>query len=269
MQLSLISMIRNEIDILPAFLGHIDNLFNGGYLIDHLSSDGSESLLREFTASRPTWEYYPLKSPAYTQADISSDFMRRGFKQNTDAVFFLDADEFIANLYRPQLEESVTALDSSQQIGYFCCMPGEYGPAFALDQPAWHGDLAPHKKIIVPRWLYAMHGEQLAVNQGNHSLRLPAGQTVSGPIIAELLHFPIRSREQFVRKILVSYVAQAMKPNKQVAPHIQTYFDLIMKQNLTPDLLNSIAANYGSPDPEPPLGLAQIICPRLKQKQRP
>jgi hypothetical protein len=263
-------MIRNEIDILPSFLSHIDSLFDGGCLVDHLSNDGSERLLQNFSAARPEWECHTLRTPGYAQAELSSELLQRGFKAGAGAVFFLDADEFIGGLDRLKLKTAVAELESGRLLGQLRwrnCIPDGYDAPFSLDRPAWHGDMAPHRKLVVPRWVWANFGEKLGMNRGNYSLRLPEGRMhdgvrINNAAIGEILHFPIRSREQFVRKIMTTYVAQAMGPGAQVAPHIKALFDLLATNEFTPDLLNAIAANYGLATPVgQPLSRDQI-CQR-------
>jgi hypothetical protein len=243
-------MIRNEIDILPSFLGHIDSLFDSGCLVDHLSSDGSELLMRDFVSSRAGWEYHSLKTPAFVQAEKSTEFLNRGFSTGADAVCFLDADEFIAGTSRASLERAVAMLETKRLIGHLRwrnCVPVEYRDTFSLDQKVWMCDLGVHIKLVVPRWLYRRYGNHIGMNQGNHSLRVPDAATFSGVGLAELLHFPIRSRGQLIRKILAAYVSQTAKPDKVIAPHIQTLFNTLVRRDLTPEVLNALAVNYSTP----------------------
>ena len=44
-QLAVIAMVRNEADILPAFLSHLRVLFDRIFVIDHMSTDGSREIL--------------------------------------------------------------------------------------------------------------------------------------------------------------------------------------------------------------------------------
>jgi hypothetical protein len=256
LKLFLVCMIRNEIDILPGFLRHVDTLFDCGCLVDHLSCDGSESLLQSFVSSRPGWECQPIRTPAYLQAEKCTELLLRGFSAGADAVFFLDADEFISGLDRDALEAAVLNLNTQNKIGQLRwrnCLPADYSRPFSVDNAAWLCDLSPHKKIIVPRWLYEKYGDGIRMNQGNHSLRLPVSGDLSQTAVAELLHFPVRSREQLVRKIFISYVSQVIRPGNQIAPHIQNLFDILTRFDLTHEVLNALAVNYGVQLPVVPL----------------
>jgi len=175
MKLFLAAMIRNELDVLPAWLAHVAALFDRGCLVDHLSSDGSEALLRTF-ARRPGWTCRPLTTAAYLQAELSNELLERAFAEGADAVLFLDADEFVAELDRAALERAVAALDAGLRLGHLRwrnCAPAEYTDTFALDRPAWLCDLAEHKKIVIPRWAHQRWPGQVRVNQGNHTAFLP------------------------------------------------------------------------------------------------
>lgn len=261
MKLFLGCMIRNEIDILPSFLEHVVSLFDCGCLVDHLSCDGSEALLQSFVASRPDWECQTIRTPAYLQAEKCTEILYRGFSKGADAVFFLDVDEFVAEFDRDALETVVARLNAQNQIGQLRwrnCMPADYGLPFSLAHKAWLCDASPHKKIVVPRWLYEVYGDSIRMNQGNHSLRLPKNETYRQTLFGELLHFPIRSREQFVRKIIVSYFSQVIRPGQVIAPHIQNLFDLLVHHDLTHEMLNALSVNYGVVMPVMPITPADL-----------
>lgn len=95
MKLAVVSMIRDEVDILRAFLQHVSEVFDLGFLLDHRSSDGSQEMLDDFCSGFPGWNYFKLDFPGRHQRDMSNIFMRRAFEAGADAVVFLDADEFI------------------------------------------------------------------------------------------------------------------------------------------------------------------------------
>ena len=54
-KLALVSMIRDDVDILPVFLQHASDLFQMGFLLDHRSSDGSEKIMADFCVDLPRW----------------------------------------------------------------------------------------------------------------------------------------------------------------------------------------------------------------------
>jgi hypothetical protein len=249
-KLFLVTMVRNELDVLHPFLEHIDALFDSGCVFDHMSADGSEELLRRFAADSPSWEYRRVDQPHFVQADLSNRALTEAFRGGADAVFFLDADEFIRRLGRTELEGAVEQLANSRQVGHLRwrnCWPAVHANDFQLDEPVWHGAPSEHKKLVLPRWAFDQYGDKLRVNQGNHSLLLPDGQWLPEVMLGELLHFPVRSRQQLLRKIFTSYVSMGMRADRVVAPHYRRLFDVVVEREMTASLLIGIAEAYGVP----------------------
>jgi hypothetical protein len=247
-KLFLISMIRNEVDILASFLAHVDALFDCGFLVDHLSCDGSEVLLREFVAARPGWQLRRLETPRYLQAELSCELLAKGFEGGADAVLFLDADEFVHRLDRAALERAVAGLGERRQLGHLRwrnCIPGEYREPFELAQPAWLCAPSEHKKIVLPRWLHERHPGRVLVNQGNHTALLP--ESCDEVSVGELLHFPIRSQRQLAHKTLTTWLSQASREDGVIAPHIRALFDTLSTGDLSAERMNAIAIEYGAP----------------------
>jgi hypothetical protein len=249
-QLFLISMIRNERDVLPWFLAHAGALFDHGCLVDHLSTDGSSEQMRAFVAARSGWQLRRLDTAAYLQAEVGTELLADAYRAGADAVFFLDADEFVAEHDRPALERAIDRLNAEKKIGHLRwrnCLPEGYDVPFSLDRPAWLCELAEHKKIVLPRWLLERHPDRLRINQGNHTVFIPNGEHYEEAQIGCLYHFPIRSLRQLVQKILTTHLAQSSRADGVVAPHIQALFETLISKELTPELLNAIGADYGAP----------------------
>ena len=249
MKLFVGAMIRDELDVLPSWLRHVGALFDRGCLVDHLSGEGAQALLQTF-AQRPGWSYRRLDSPAYLQAEQSNELLMRAFAEGADAVFVLDADEFIGELDRADLERAVAGLGAARQLGHLRwrnCLPAEYHDGFRLDQRAWLCGLSVHKKIVLPRWVYERWPGQVRVNQGNHTAIVP--EPADAQVIAELYHFPIRSPQQLMHKVVNTYLAQATRPDGVIAPHIRALFETVARRPLTPGLLNALAVDYGAPVP--------------------
>ena len=122
MKLALVSMIRDEADILPAFLEHASELFDMGFLLDHRSSDGSQKIMDDFCSGFSGWSYFKLDFPGRHQRDMSNIFMRRAFDAGVDAVIFLDADEFI-DCTKEELLSKTCCLNEEQEIGLLRWIP--------------------------------------------------------------------------------------------------------------------------------------------------
>ena len=66
MKLAVISMIGDDVDILPAFLQHASDLFQMGFLLDHRSTDGSQEIMEDFCSGLSGWSYFKLEFSAFT-----------------------------------------------------------------------------------------------------------------------------------------------------------------------------------------------------------
>lgn len=247
MKLHLISLIRNERDILPSFLSHVSALFDSADLIDHMSTDGSAALVEGFCAGMHGWSFGRLNCAGYLQAELSSALMQRAFAAGADAIVFLDADEFIHVMPRDEIEQLVVGLNHVRKIGAFMwrnCAPKIFSCDFRVNRPSLIGEISVHRKIFVPRWLYREYGDAIHVNQGAHSLRIAQAHELLEIVnIGEMLHFPLRSERQFVRKVVATFLSQ-QENGRSAAPHIQQMLRMI-GDGLTDDAaITAMAMRY-------------------------
>ena len=70
MHIHMISLLRNERDILPSFLSHVGSLFDSGDLVDHMSTDGSGSLMERFCSGMPGWSFGQLSHRGHLQSQV-------------------------------------------------------------------------------------------------------------------------------------------------------------------------------------------------------
>ncbi|KVR27843.1 hypothetical protein WK15_11830 [Burkholderia ubonensis] len=160
----------------------------------------------------------------------------------------LDADEFVFGLAREQLQSVITVLHESKSIGTLFwrnCAPADLREKFSVTTSALIGERSPHRKLIIPRWVFDTYGDGATVNQGNHTLLLSNGQDVPLIEVGEILHFPIRSERQFVRKVVSTFVAQS---STGAAPHVRRMINLIADGNVDDETIVGLAMNYGSED---------------------
>jgi hypothetical protein len=102
MRLFAVSMIRNEADILPQFLGHCAALFDRVLVADQLSVDGTREMLAAAAQRMPlTWWNFAHRPR--TQDLVVSALVEQAFALGADWVFPLDADEFPAVATRGDL----------------------------------------------------------------------------------------------------------------------------------------------------------------------
>jgi hypothetical protein len=118
MRLAVFSVLRNEADIVGAFLRHILSLFDYAVLVDHRSVGGSGDMLRMACHARPGWRCWRGEYEGHHHKHAVTLGMQRLF-EDTDADFvcLLDADEFIDVPDRASLEQMLTALEAPELVG--------------------------------------------------------------------------------------------------------------------------------------------------------
>ena len=253
MKLALVSMIRDEADILPAFLEHASELFDMGFLLDHRSSDGSQKIMDDFCSGFSGWSYFKLDFPGRHQRDMSNIFMRRAFDAEVDAVIFLDADEFI-DCTKEELLSKTCCLNEEQEIGllrWIPCVPKTFSNSqFDLDEPLYVAQhpspaslVAP--KVVVTRQIFLDANGMLRVTQGNHAVE---GGQAPWPTreIGCIYHVPIRSRQQLFRKAVLGATSNLCDGNsmRDLAFQKKDMVEMIGAGQLTVSRLRSMATNY-------------------------
>ena len=106
-----VAMVRDEADIIEAFVRHNLTVVDGLAIVDHGSSDGTAEILAALVA-----EGLPLR----TTVDASSDFRQSAVVTrlaravfadcDPDYIFLLDADEFLKVPSRARLEARLAPL---------------------------------------------------------------------------------------------------------------------------------------------------------------
>lgn len=213
MRLAGVSIVRDEADIIEAWVRH--NLFflDHIYIVDDGSTDQTTHilniLLREGLPISVTTE----KSPAaYHQGQRTTALVEHAMSATAwDFVFPLDGDEFIVAEDRAALEADLEALGGYRLGGlnprhYLMTDqddPAEPCPLTRLRHVAVHDPYI--FKVVVPGRLACERG--FAVVDGNHratkwDVALP---TTLLPNV-QLAHFPARSEAQLVSKGLAGYL---------------------------------------------------------------
>ena len=196
---------KNEADIIEAMvrhnLGYLDHL----HVVDNDSADATPGILAALAAEmggRISWS--ADARAGHGQQAIINDLLPE-FAARTDAsqVILLDADEFIraeSGFFR----QALLATDQPVQLPWFTYVPtvsddaSEANPLARITQRR-RREVPQYSKITVPRGFVGL----AEVGPGNHSLifgKRTKGERVAG---LSLAHFPVRSREQLMSKVLI------------------------------------------------------------------
>ena len=221
MRLIGVAMVRNEADIVEAFVRHNLRFLDHLVVVDHSSSDATAEILRRLRD-----EGLPLTvgldtSIEFHQGRVLSAAMRQALERyEADYGFALDADEFLVAGSRDALERELTRIPSDG-IGYL---------RWTLHVPdsATGADAHPFErmrlriddarvtmcKVVVPRTFAALPAR--FIDSGNHWVfDAPAGgpqRVVEGtPLDARLAHLPFRSVAQTTQKVVLGHFAHRLQ----------------------------------------------------------
>ena len=222
-----VAMVRNEEDIVEAFVRHNLAILDGLLVVDHLSSDRTAAILRALCDERLPLVIVRNESPGYLQAEVTTTAAREAFaRAGADFVFALEADEFLRASSRGALELALSTIPPGHvgRVARFTYVTRSAdAPANALDvvraamrlasEPARP---APFRaKVVLTREFAGVADAYLTM--GNRQVAVGRDlatawnvRHVDVPASAvRICHLPVRSRPQYVAKIAVRGLAHA------------------------------------------------------------
>jgi hypothetical protein len=261
MRLFGVAMVRNEADIIEAFVRHNLSRLDGLAIVDHGSFDGTAEILAQLQREGLPLRVVADEQAAFFQSRRITELSRETLQRDgADFVFTLDADEFLKIESRARLERALAVVPVGLHAlaHWLTYVPDDFeahDAAFGPGHLWWRLKRERHAmhKVIVGRALLAQ--PDAFVTDGNHTVSLPGGQ--SPPPHARLpadvvayAHCPVRSHEQLAGKVIVGYLADlaAQAPGREFAHHWQDlYKELGTGAILAPERLREIACNYTLP----------------------
>jgi hypothetical protein len=268
------TVVRNEADIIEAFVRHNLTRVDRLAVVDHGSFDGTPEILAALVKEGLPLRVLRDERVGFFQPEILTPVARELLAHDgVDFVFMLDADEFIKTPSRSVLEATLALVPD----GMHALAPWiTYVPDFdrtsrddpvallrsARRLPVEHQVL---RKVVVSRRFLATPTGFVAM--GNHRV-YASREAPSTPCPHALLpqediavaHVPVRSADQLTGKIAVGWLAHLVA--KRVDPALsfhwgEAYATLAAGRRYTADDLRTMAANYSlrqaewvAPDPE-------------------
>jgi hypothetical protein len=212
-----ISMIRNDADIVEAFVRHSLRLLDHLFVIVHCPEDGTGEILKALHAEGLPMTLVFDDEPAFLQGERLTWLARQAHAAlPCDFIFPLDADEFIVPADRAALDEALDAVPSdapAARVHLRTFVPTADDP---VDEPHPVRRLrfrlreeAKVAKIVLTRAFAA--DASLVLDHGNHGLLKIGAHADQLPVPAlkgiALAHYPVRSPSQIVNKTVVGYLA--------------------------------------------------------------
>lgn len=250
-----IAMVKNEADVIEAFVRHNLSFMDALAVVDNDSVDDTREILVRL--QREGLPIVLLDDPVvgHFQAEIVTAVYRRTvsiFKPRF--VFLLDADEFIVASSREALYSQLRVMRPGTQAQYCwrTYIPAPTGLEGDRADPLrsiTHRKSAErlwYKPIIVTKPQIDM---RLKIRQGNHDVRY-AGRPLRKVKLRDvtIAHFPVRSIDQLTSKILVGWIANLERNRYRLdmahAIHWKVVYERIIRSSLKPEDLTTEALKY-------------------------
>lgn len=237
-KLVLISMVKNESDIIESFIRHHLNIVDEMIIVDHNSCDSTKQILECLHAEGLPIHIKTDYRVEQAQSEIMTSLMYEAIKKyGADIVVPLDADEFLVNI---ETEENCrTILQNIDSNGVYAVDSINYFPSlddktelFLPWRPCYRArEKQKDPKVIVGRKV--IEDFHVSLLQGNHDIGISKRKkkliNYSCCNLFQIAHFQVRSREQFVSKVSVGWIGNLARHNKTLnqASHWKAAFEKI------------------------------------------
>jgi hypothetical protein len=254
MKIALISMIRNDADILPYFLEQAKELFDFSYIVDINSTDGSLKLLSSSAESCSKIKVFKCQTREKYQSAMMNLLARVAFKNNADWVFFLDSDEFLnMNNKKEFISHLKSFKGASLYMPWLNLTPSKYGDFkfFDISQKIYFSGRPSNLHKVAISKKYFKQFPNFSIHEGNHrvsrSSNLDYYPIEDNNAEIKILHLPIRSYERFEYKIKTAYESLLSKSIRLAGEgsHVIEIYNFLKQSNFKKDnYLNWISAFY-------------------------
>jgi len=256
-----VAMVRNEEDIVEAFVRHNLPFVDGITVLDHRSSDSTREKLRALEAEGlPVINLHTSEEALHKARHMSALARESISRTGADFVFTLDADEFIKADSRAAVERALAAIPEGSHALHLwrSYVPDSFEGPFGAHclRMRLREERIPRAKVILRR-AFATSAHEM-VSEGQHwaldmRTRMRVAHHMLDPAELSLAHCPVRSAAQLARKVKQGYGARlAASDGKRLDPR-QSYHwreigeDLDRGIGLDDQRLRLVAVNYTVP----------------------
>ena len=244
--------MRNEADVLEAWVRYHAQLLDSLIVADHRSIDGSLELARDLESEGLPLEVVTADDVSYVQSRFVTGMARRAAAAGADWIFPLDADEFLNTQGQP-LADTLVKEESDQPLSvpwrtYVPTAADPHDEACVPLRITWRlaEEVVPYSKVAIPGPLLRRPGTTIGI--GSHEL-VDSGVAVnaaSGPGEWSIAHFPVRSLDQLARKVFVGWVSVLSDPGRgpRTCYHWKFWFERLIEADFETLDLTEVAKNY-------------------------
>ena len=261
MKLAGVSLVRNEADIIEAFVRTNLVLLDALHVMVHRSTDGTRELLQALKAEGLALTLSDIEEESFNQERHTTAAAGAAFAEGADFVFPLDADEFLRADSRAALEQSLANLPPGNvgAMRWLTYVPTRndkphVNPLFRIEHrfnltPSPVLDLD-YCKVVAGAWFAARPAARIV--EGNHAV-FDGAQVPTVPCRGvTVCHYPIRSGDQVAEKAALGWLAQLASgrplEGTSVSGHWQRIFGALKANGaVTSADITALAAAYVPP----------------------
>lgn len=252
--IAVVSMVRNEADVIESFVRHNLGWADRLYVAVHESSDETLSILQALQQDGLPIFLSEVKGAAQLQSEVVTALMRQAVAEGASFVVPLDADEFLLPDGGNTPGQSVGAFCRSifavmdekkvYAIPWVRYVPRS-GHGFLLSRRAYR-EKWPDGLTKTVLGAGAVRETQLEISQGSHLALLMGKDGERQAIVPEMVkgihiaHYPWRSEEQAAKKAAVGWLGNVAKYTRYTRTAHQWregYRELMRGRSLQPETL--------------------------------
>lgn len=255
MKIVSISMIKNESDIIESFIRYNLNIFDEMLILDNGSTDDSVNIINKLQDENLPIILFRGGETFFNQNDKLTGLLKKAiWEYGADIVCPLDADEFISSdITNPRkIIENIDG-DSYYHVSwktYVATANDDINIKFIPSRITHIRDekYEAYYKVIIPKNI--VNNYDVSIAMGNHDLVFKNQHDKPTPVVIPnliLAHFPLRSTEQCMSKILVGWptLIKKNKENNALGYHWKSLFEKIkQKGSINSDDLEYFSKNY-------------------------
>jgi hypothetical protein len=268
-------MVRNEADIIETFVRYHCEIVDAMRIVDHASIDGTSDILEGLRREGLPLHLTTKRGVAHDQSIVVTRAAKNAASvHGADLVVPLDADEFLISPGTSAVRSAVEGLAVTRDR-YFRAPWLTYVPTAAdtaeernvLKRIQRRRKLEPRQywKAIIPGRL--MRRRSAVVSFGSHELKKYGWiwhrrhPCVAAPGLG-IAHFPVRSSEQLVRKVLLGWPSHLARADKKGGEnnHWEALYQRFRRGAMpTSDELSALALTYAAAEDSPESGTTELV----------
>jgi glycosyltransferase involved in cell wall biosynthesis len=209
----LLSMVKNEADIIESFVRHNHIFFDKTIIIDNGSTDETYSILNALKCEGLPIQIESDSIIGYSQKEkMKKRYVELTKNEDFDFIVIIDADEFINSSDKNYLRKSLKHKDTKYFFEWANYIPigvGRNDISDPLQAIKHRNNKISLRKVVIPN--FGEDAQFVQIWQGNHDFEFSVRHLHFSLLDAKLAHFPVRSINQIESKALIGWPSYLIK----------------------------------------------------------